>query len=317
MLIVKRLGKYGDSRPGSVVALGVFDGLHRGHRAIISRLISLARSRGHDSAVVTFDPPPQAVLLGKDWPGCLTTLAEKEKMLEAAGIDVLAVIRFDRRVARLSAEEFVKKMLVDQLRASHVVCGSDCGFGRARSGNLKILKALGRKYGFQVTEVRPLLFQGKKIGSRNIKRLIRKGEVALARRMLGRPYSISGRAVKGQGLGRKLGFPTINLRLDPQGKLLPAHGVYAATAGINNRVFLGLLYIGSRPTIAPGGDRRIEFHSLKARPPVKTRGIEIKLHRFIRPERRFRNLEELKLAMTRDAARAARLLGRRASASYL
>lgn len=315
MLIIKRLRKFGKDRPGSVAALGVFDGLHRGHMAIIRRLKVTAKRKGHDSAVVTFDPPPQLVLGKPGWPGALITLKDKETYLERAGVDVLAVIRFTPEVANLGPEEFVKMILADRLRVSHVVCGSDCGFGRGRSGNLCSLRALGLKYGFKVTEVRPIKEGGLKISSTAVKKALLRGDVALANRMLGRPYSLSGMVVRGQGLGRKLGFPTVNLEPLYGEQLVPASGVYAASALICKKVYPGLLYIGTRPTVSSRGGLSIEFHALRGCPPDRASQAEVMLLKGLRPEKRFGSLDELVRAMGRDAARALRLLGQRAKAS--
>lgn len=309
MLVVKRLSRFGRERPGSVAALGVFDGLHRGHMAIVRRLTATARRKGHDSAVLTFDPPPQLVLGKPGWPGALTALEEKEKILERAGVDVLAVIRFTPEVAGLAPEEFVRRILAEKLRVSHVVCGSDCGFGRGRSGNLAALRELGVKHGFGVTEVRPLVERGRKIGSTAVKQALLRGDVGPASRMLGRPYSIQGRVVKGQGLGRKIGFPTVNLEPSFREQLVPACGVYAATARMGKKTYSGLLYIGTRPTVALRGGLSIEFHSLRGRPPARARLAEVSLVKRLRPEKRFESVDELVRSMGRDAARALRLPG--------
>lgn len=309
MLVVKRLSKFGRERPGSVAALGVFDGLHRGHMAIIRSLTSIARKKGHDSAVVTFDPPPQLVLGKPGWPGALISLKDKEVILERAGVDVLAVIRFTTEVAKLGPEEFVKMILAERLRVSHVVCGSDCGFGRGRSGNLCSLRALGIKYGFRVTEVRPLKQGGLKISSTAVKKALLRGDVRLANRMLGRTYTIKGLVVSGQGLGRKLGFPTVNLKPAVMQMLMPASGVYAASAIMAGRAYPGLLYIGTRPTVSSRGLLSIEFHSLTAPPPSRASQAEVRLEVRLRPEKRFGTIDDLVHAMGRDAAKAARLLG--------
>lgn len=309
MLIVKRLSKFGRERPGSVAALGVFDGLHRGHMAIIKRLISLAKRKGHDSIVITFDPPPQLVLNKPGWPGALISLKDKEAILERAGVDVLAVIRFTPEVAKLEPEDFARVILAERLRVSHIVCGSDCGFGRGRSGNLCSLKALGRRYGFNVTEVRPLKEGGQRISSTTIKKALLRGNIDLANRMLGRPYTIKGLVVRGQGLGRKLGFPTVNLKPADEKRLLPANGVYAARAFMGKKEYPGLFYIGCRPTIERRGLLSVEFHSIRGRPSSKIVRAEVQMLVRLRPERRFRNRQELVRAMARDVDRARLALG--------
>lgn len=303
MLIVKRLNNYGKDRPGSVAALGVFDGLHLGHRAILGKLTAVARRLRHDSVTVTFDPPPQSVLSPGKTPGFLTSPEEKERLLETAGVDVLAVIKFSQEVASLSPEDFVERILVGQLHVSHAVCGSDCGFGRGRSGNLGLLRKLGRRHGFKVTEVKPRRLAGQKISSTAVKEALLRGELGKANRMLGRPYSIPGMVVKGQGLGREMGYPTLNLRPHYPLKLIPASGVYAAAARVGKAALGGMLYIGDRPTVG-GRGLSIEFHSLEGRPPRGTGRIEVSLLEYLRPDRRFQGLDELAKAIGRDAVRA-------------
>jgi riboflavin kinase/FMN adenylyltransferase len=307
MLILKRLQAFGQQRPGSVAALGVFDGLHLGHRAIIAKLLDLARRRSHDSVVVTFDPPPQAVLMNKNWPGYLTSLEEKEAILEGLGLDVLAVIRFTPRVAQLSPREFVARIFVEQLRVSHVVCGRDCGFGKGRSGNLSLLRSLGREYGFAVTEVRPCKYGGQKISSSLVRNLILAGQVDRAAAMLGRPYSLAGKVVVGRGLGRRLGFPTINFEPDSWHRIIPRSGVYAAEAVMEGGLYPGLLYVGTRPTLGLDEKRCLEFHALKSKPPAVDE-IRVRLLKIIRPEQRFPSLESLRQAMGHDAEQALRIL---------
>ncbi len=309
MLIVKRLRKFGKERPGSVASLGVFDGIHLGHQAILKKLVAIARKRRHDAVALTFDPPPQSVLGPRKKHGYLTSLEEKEAILERAGVDVLGVIRFDRTVAELSPEEFVERVLVAQLRVSHFVCGSDCGYGKGRSGNLLQLRELGRRHGFGVTEVKPMRLCGGKISSTAIKKALADGDLDRANRMLGRPYSIRGRVVPGLGLGRKLGYPTINLEPNYSEKLLPAHGVYAAKASIKAKSYTGLLYIGRRPTIKRQGNLSIEFHSLKGRPTIRAGEAKVFLLKRLRAETKFRSLQELTRAIGGDAAAVRRLLG--------
>ena len=308
MLIVKRLNKFGVAHPGSVATLGVFDGIHLGHRAILDRLVRLARRRRHDSVVITFDPPPQAVLGPRGQARFLTSLQEKEAIFEKAGIDVLAVIKFSRAVAAMAAGDFVRRILVGQLRASHIICGSDCGFGRGRSGSLALLREMGRGCGFGVTEVRPLRLAGATISSTAIKLLISRGEVELAGRMLGRPYRIEGTVAKGQGIGRAIGYPTLNVRPGYRPKLLPRNGSYAAEARIGRRTHRGLLYVGTRPTVGRGLGPRVEFHALEGRPDPDAKNIVLQLYKYIRPEWRFSGLDQLRRAIGSDARAAARIL---------
>ncbi len=309
MIKIKRLKGYGRRWPGAVVALGVFDGLHRGHRAILDRLKILAKKSGHHSVLVTFAPPPQAVLAPGRKFFFLTSLEEKQRLLAEEGLDALAVIRFDRRVAKLSPQEFVQRVLVQQLRASQVVCGRDCGFGHNRSGDLPLLRRLGRRYGFRVTPVPPLKFRGVKISSTAIRQALLSGRPEWAARLLGRPYALGGTAVRGQGLGRRLGYPTLNLRPNCRRQLVPCDGVYIGRARWGRRLLPGVIFVGRRLTT--GGGRTIEFHSIGHKPEGGIRKIELFFLKYLRPGERFYSSEDLAAAIGRDVMKARRYFARR------
>jgi riboflavin kinase/FMN adenylyltransferase len=309
MLITKRLNRYGRQHPGSVVALGLFDGLHRGHRAIIERTAALARRRGHQSAVVTFDPPPQAVLAGNQRTSFLMSLAEKEAALERMGIDVLAVIKFSRAVAAMDPRRFVDRVLVETLHASAVVCGTDCGFGRHRSGNLPLLEEMGRERGFSVIGMTARRTGAARISSSAIRTALTAGDLAAANRMLGLPYQLTGSVVRGKRVGRTIGYPTANVRPDYRLKLIPCDGVYAATAAVGGRRCDGMLYIGVRPTVR--GGRSIEFHALDRRGDWYGRPIVISLLRYIRRDRRFPDLAALQRQIGIDERSIRRFFERR------
>ncbi|MRR10100.1 riboflavin biosynthesis protein RibF, partial [bacterium] len=294
----------------SIVAFGVFDGLHRGHRSLIGRLVARARRRGAASVVLTFEPHPQSVLRRKPWPMILTTLAEKEELLAGLGVDVLGIVRFVARTAAMAPAQFVRRVLVDQLAAAEVICGEDCGFGKGRSGDLRLLRALGREGGFTVTALRPLANRTGKVSSTGIRRALLAGELAAANRMLGRPYRLPGAIVPGFGIGRTLGYPTANIRLDDPAKLVPADGVYAAAAVIGGRRYRGMLYIGNRPTF--GGTRRqIEFHAFGARGRLAGRRITVDLLKYLRPDRAFQDAGQLRDAIAADRRTIGRYFNRR------
>ena len=299
MLITKKLGSFGRGHPRSIIAFGVFDGLHRGHQALVRTLVSRARRAHANSVVVTFDPHPQAVLRKNKWPMILTTLPEKERLLAGLGVDILGVIRFSGKTAAMRPEDFVKDVLVGKLAAAEVVCGQDCGFGKGRGGGLELLSALGRDHGFSVDPVRLLRRGALKISSTKIREALLAGDLGTANRMLGRPYQLSGVVARGRQVGRTLGYRTANVAIADRSKLIPADGVYAARASIGGRTYDGMLYIGERPTFT-GGHRQIEFNAFGIRKNLYHRAITIQLLKFIRPDREFDDAEQLRRAIQRD-----------------
>ncbi len=299
MLVTKRLNNFGVKHPGAVAALGSFDGLHLGHQAIIKKLVARAKKIGHDSAVITFDPHPRQILSKDTTPCLLTTLPEKQEILETLSVGVMAVIKFSPRVAALSPEEFIRSVMVKKLAVSEVICGYDCGFGAGRKGNINTLRELGAKMGFKVLVLSSLKASGSKISSSKVRSLISSGKVDKANKMLGRVYSIHGTVVKGMGLGRKLGFPTANIRLSDPQKLLPRDGVYAAGARIGRREYQGMLYIGSRLTVGRS-TRTIEFNAFGGKYDFFGGKAEIFFHKYIRPGKKYDTVEGLIRAIEKD-----------------
>jgi len=300
MLTITRLNNFGRDHPGAVVALGVFDGLHRGHQALIKRLINRAHAEVHQSVVLTFEPHPQKVLRRTSQPFILTTGPEKKLLLSRMEVDVMAVIRFSRDVAAMAPEQFVKKILVQKLGAARVICGRDYGFGAGRKGDLGLLKHLGLKYGFKVEGVNACQSRQKKIGSTMIRQQIQKGSFNQGIKLLGHPYLLNGLVVKGRGQGRKLGYPTANLKVCDKLKLIPGDGVYAARALADQKAYDGMLYVGSRPTFGGQGVRAIEFNAFDNPGDLYGRELTLEVHKFIRPDKKFGSLEQLKQAIAGD-----------------
>ncbi|MDQ7799149.1 MAG: bifunctional riboflavin kinase/FAD synthetase [Candidatus Edwardsbacteria bacterium] len=305
MLVIKRLNNFGVKHPGAVAALGSFDGLHLGHRAIIKKLVARAKKIGHDSVVITFDPHPRQVLSQDRTPCLLTALSEKQQILETLGVGVMAVIKFSPRVAALSPEEFIRSVMVKKLAVSEVICGNDCGFGAGRKGNINTLRELGAKMGFKVSVLSSLKTNGSKISSSCIRDLISSGKIGKANKMLGRVYSVRGMVVKGLGLGRKLGFPTANIRSSDPQKLLPRDGVYAAGARIGRREYQGMLYIGRRLTVGRSA-RTIEFNAFGGKYDLSGKKAEMFFHKFIRPGKKYGTVEALIRAIERDQGKIER-----------
>jgi riboflavin kinase/FMN adenylyltransferase len=295
---------------GTVVTVGTFDGVHRGHRAVLDDLVARARAAARSSVLVTFEPHPLAVLRPELAPRRLTTAAERAAALAETELDYLVVLRFDRTMAALEPEAFVQSVLLDQCQMAELVVGHDHGFGRGRSGDLATLEALGAQYGFRVAAIDPVVDGGKVISSSAIRTAVEAGNFGEAARGLGRPYRVSGRVERGAQRGRTLGVPTVNLA-PPESKLLPPDGVYAVRVEWGGGVAGGMMNQGSRPTV--GDSRRwLEAHLFDFDGDLYGREIRIEWVAPLRAIRRFDSLEALRaqLAIDRGAARAA-LVGTR------
>jgi len=301
----------------TTIALGNFDGVHRGHRQVILPILDSA-STGASVAhvhvtVVTFDPHPQEFFSGQPRQ-LLTPLAEKVAQLQAMKVEQLVLLPFDRELANLTPEQFVETILVQQLQAQQVSVGADFCFGRQRAGTALDLQAIAATYGVKV-DIAPLKNFGEdRISSSAIRRALLEGDLPLAHRLLGRPYHLVGQVVLGQQLGRILGFPTANLQLPPE-KFLPRQGVYAVRVQVcqpdhdNNWStlphFLGVMNIGSRPTVG-GITQVVEVHLLDWSGDLYGQILIVSLEQFLRPEHKFDSLEALKAQIQKDctAARA-------------
>jgi riboflavin kinase/FMN adenylyltransferase len=286
---------------GSALALGVFDGVHRGHRLLIERVTEEAKGAGLVPGVVTFDRHPLAVVDPDRAPRLLTTIPQRLDLLADLGIHFAAVLTFDERLRHLDPASFVTEILVDALGARLVAAGSEFRFGHGRSGDTALLASLGGRLGFELAVV-DLLLDGSPISASRIRAALDSGEVADAARGLGRPYELRGTVVRGDGRGRAIGFPTANLQLDPA-VLVPARGVYAVTASLGERSFFAVTNIGIRPTFG-GTAEVVEAHLLDFDEDIY--GSELRLHFVVRlrGEQRFDGVEALVAQIARDVAAA-------------
>ncbi len=292
----------------SAVTIGSFDGLHVGHRKIIGAMIDRARQEGGlRSVVVTFDPHPRLVL--NSGPNCpvelLSTFEEKVAHCRTMQVDLLFIIHFDREFSRKSSADFIRDVLVGRLGARQVTVGYDHGFGSDRSGSGKTLRELGEEYGFGVEVVGEVIVDGFAVSSTRIRHLLAEGRVAEANDCLGTPYTISGTVVEGNKLGRQIGFPTANLALPDRCKLLPAHGVYAATATVDGRDWPVMMNIGRRPTVEDDGPVTVEAHLIGFSGDLYGTVLVFRLLGFIRPEQRFGSIDELRAQLLNDQKKAA------------
>lgn len=301
------------------VTIGVFDGVHLGHAALLRRLVEAARADRVDPVVVTFWPHPRAVL-GGDPPPMINTLDHRVALLRRMGLAGVVVLRFDADVAAWTPEEFVERVLVSGLRASRVIVGEDHRFGRGRAGDVPLLTSLGEAHGF-VVEPLPLVVStgGERASSTAVRDALRQGDLDRAARLLGRPVSVMGRVVPGDQRGRTIGFPTANLDLGAA--LRPPPGVYAVRARVVSRAVRGedpddvdgpllpaVANIGRRPTVVTSSEDLVEVHLLEGGADLYGRDLEASFIERLRDEQRFESLDALRAQIARDAARAREVL---------
>ena len=286
-----------------VVTVGNFDGLHVGHREILRIVTERARARGGEAAVYTFEPHPRKVLRADVPPKLLTTLEQKLELIASEGVDVTVVEPFDREFARQSAVEFVRDVLYARLRPEEVYVGYDFRFGHDREGSMRTLTEMGPHLGFAVTIVPEVTVGGRDVNSTRIRELLAEGLVEDAGNLLGRPYAVRGRVVEGDRRGRTLGFPTVNLA--PENEVLPAVGVYAGRlrrldAGAGEAALPAVVNVGRRPTVRPDDPVLAEAHVIDWSGDLYGQRVELAFLHHLREERRFPDLEALRLQIGRD-----------------
>lgn len=289
---------------GAVVTVGTFDGVHLGHADVLTRLAARGRATGLRSLLVTFDPHPAEVVKPTKAPLLLTVGDEKLAALAATGVELCAVLPFTRALAGYDAAEFVDRVLRQRFHMRELLVGYDHGFGRDRAGGVEVLRRLGEAEGFRVEVVPPYrLEDGDTVSSTLIRRAVQEGDLAAARRALGRPYSVTSRVVRGEQRGRLLGFPTLNLGAPPARKLLPPGGVYAVRVQTPLGEFGGMMNLGPRPTF--GDDRpSLEAHLFDARGDFYDAPVSVDFVERLRDTRAFSGPEALVAQLRDDAERA-------------
>lgn len=290
---------------GPVVAIGNFDGVHRGHLKLIERIRDAAQARGTVAVVLTFDPHPPRVLRPDKAPPLLMTLDQKAATLEGAGVAGLAVVRFSAAMATWEPEQFVRRVLVDWLRASEVWVGADFLFGRNRSGTFSLLRTLGQQWGYRAEKVDPVRYRDFIISSTRIRRLLTEGRVDEASALLGRHYAVTGAVVTGQQRGRLLGFPTANLATSNE--LVPMPGVYATLVSVDGHTYRAVTNIGMRPTFGDALAPTVESHLLDTTLDLYGRTVAVAFVQRLRDEQRFADVEALRGQIAADVAQAVRL----------
>lgn len=294
---------------GTTVTVGSFDGVHPGHRAVLDEIALRARAAGRKSLLVTFEPHPLEVVNPAAAPPLLTTGAERREVLATTELDGVVFLRFDRALANLTPEEFVREVLLRRFAMRELVIGWDHGFGRGRSGDVETLRRLGARDGFLVDVVAPVELGHRPVSSTRIRRAISGGDLATARALLGRPYSLSGPVVAGAGRGRRIGVPTINLGGIPPQKLLPPDGVYAVWVEWRGGRAGAMVNQGPRPTFGDTG-RSVEAHLFGVDADLYGEWVRVEWVERLRDVRKFAGPDELRHQLARDAEAARAALAR-------
>jgi riboflavin kinase/FMN adenylyltransferase len=283
----------------TIVTIGTFDGVHLGHAAILKKLTQNTQNETFESTVLTFFPHPRMVLQGKSDLKLLNTINEKIELLEKIGIDNLIIHPFDEKFAELNADAFVSKILVDHLRVQKIIIGYDHRFGKNRTANINDLISFGAQYGFEVEQISAQEIDEISISSTKIRTALEEGDIQLANEYLGYSYFLSGTVVKGKQLGRTIGFPTANISLEEDYKLVPQNGVYIVQAEIDSKTIYGMMNIGFNPTVQ-GKQKTIEVHLFDFETDIYNRKIQVGILQRIRSEKKFESIELLTKQLDED-----------------
>lgn len=283
----------------TILTLGTFDGVHIGHKKILDRITQHTENGKYESLVLTFFPHPRMVLQEKSEIRLLNTIGEKIKLLEATGIENLVVHPFNESFSRLTADEFVRTILVEKFQIQKIIIGHDHRFGRNRTANIDDLIAFGIEYGFEVEQISAEEIQDVSVSSTKIRKALNEGNMALANEYLGYSYFLNGTVAKGKQLGRTIGFPTANIHIEEDYKLIPKIGVYVVKAIVNEETVFGMMNIGFNPTVN-GEKQTIEVHLFDFDKDIYDQNIEVSLLHYIREEQKFSSLDALKAQIAQD-----------------
>ncbi len=286
---------------GSVVTIGTFDGVHLGHRSILTRLVETAKNDDLDSVLLTFFPHPRMVLQKDSDLKLINSISEKKKLLETIGIDHFVVQPFTKEFSRLTALEYVRDLLVNQLNAKKIIIGYDHHFGRNRTANIENLREYGATYGFEVEEIGLKELDEVAISSTKIRKSLEAGDITTANKYLGYHFMLTGTVERGKGIGKTLEYPTANLKIDEPYKLIPKKGVYLVKAVINGNMIYGLTSIGTNPTVG-GTEKTIETYFLDFSEDLYNQPLCLEFLTHIREEESFESVTELKKAIQGDEA---------------
>lgn len=287
----------------TVLTIGTFDGLHIGHQKILNRLFAIAKAENLNSVVLTFFPHPRMILQKESDIKLIHTIEERIAILEKSGLENLIIHPFSKEFSRLTATEFVRDILVYQLNIQHIIIGYDHRFGRNRTANIEDLKEFGELYGFTVEEISAQDINEVAVSSTKIRRAIQGGDLMTANSYLGSPFELNGTITKGKGIGKKIDFPTANIKIAEAYKILPKNGVYIASATINGVEYSGMMNIGNNPTVN-GETHSIEIHLFNFDQDVYDHKISVKILKRIRNEQRFESITLLQNQLKKDRLEA-------------
>ncbi len=294
----------------SVVTIGTFDGVHIGHQKIIKRLVKIAKKNKIQAVVFTFFPHPRMVLQKDVNLKLINTIDEKFILLEKFGIDHLVVKSFTKEFSRLSALEFVRDILVNKLHTKHIIIGYDHRFGRNRAANIDDLKDFGETYDFKVIEISAQEINEVAVSSTKIRRALIEGDINTANKFLGYNFMLIGTIVKGKGLGKKLEFPTANLKVEENYKLIPKNGVYVVSSLVNNQVLFGMMNIGTNPTFNDNNEQFIEINFFDFDDDIYNQKIQIDIFDRLRDEQKFESAQALKHQLLLDKENALKCISK-------
>lgn len=294
--------------PGPLfLAIGVFDGVHLGHQAVISTSAEHSRAANGTPVIVTFDPHPEKVLRPEAAPHLLTATRHKIALIRNRGVEHLLIVNFDKQFAAMEPEDFAQQ-LVRHARPLREICvGHEWAFGKNRRGNLELLKTLGATFNFDVVGIPPVSVNGELVSSTAIRKAVQAGDLSKAGAMLGRDYTILGTVVRGDNLGKKIGFPTANL--SAHNEQFPPDGVYFAEATLNGAAYPGVINLGYRPTVSSDHERVLEIYLLNFDRDIYGEDLEVRFIRYLRPEKKFENVDALVRQIEIDVAQARNFSG--------
>lgn len=308
MITVQSIFQYDKAHP-TAITIGTFDGVHIGHQKILERLIKDAQDLDLKSTVVTFFPHPRMVLQKDSNIKLLNTIAEKTQILKKLGLDYLIIHPFTQDFSRLSATEFVRDLLVNNLRTKKVIIGYDHRFGRNRTANINDLISFGATLDFEVDEISAQEIDAVSVSSTKIRKALEEGNVKIANRYLGYKYMLTGIVKKGKGIGRQLNFPTANLHIDETYKLIPKTGAYVIQSSINEKTVFGMMNIGFNPTVS-GTKKSIEIHFFDFEQDLYDLPLQIDILDWLRDEHKFESVAALKEQLSKDKERALALIAK-------
>lgn len=307
METIQNISLFKDIPNQTIITIGTFDGVHLGHRKILERLINNAKATNLKSTVLTFFPHPRMVLQKDVDIKLLNTLEEKKQIMETLGLDYLIIHPFTKEFSRLSATEFVENILVDGLKAKKIIIGYDHRFGRNRNANIQDLITFGNTLGFEVEEIPAQEIDDVSVSSTKIRNALLEGDIETANSYLSYAYMLTGTIGKGKGLGKEFGFPTANLHIAEEYKLIPKTGVYVVKSTLDGKEYFGMMNIGFNPTV-DGTTKSIEVHFFDFHGDLYEKKIQVNILHRIRDEHKFNSVEELKQQLQKDRARSLELI---------